>query len=388
MSVTADSGTAYYARTARGLEWVAAAEISGRLGAAITAIQHRQIHFELPSPDPALLDLRTVDDVFISCGTITGIDHTRASLPLLTRSALSLDLAGAMARLRRFRAVGSADPFDAVASFLGRRNYNRFEIEEALGRAVTRRLGGAQHSHRDRSSAVVSWRVHLDKDDAVVGLRIASAPLHRRSYKSAAPPGTLHPPVAAAMALIGGLQPHGLLVDPCCGAGTIGIEAARLQPELHPLLLDLNPVAARMARDNARAAACSIRLAVADAGQLPLGYRAVDRVVCNPPWDRAVQTGGSLRDGAEPLWRELARVLHSEGRAVVLCEEVEPSQLIRAGLNIVLGCRIRLLGRWTNLSVLLPESHDDPAPFDPYGQLGAELLTSWKTHLDNDRPHG
>ncbi|HIM56548.1 MAG TPA: methyltransferase domain-containing protein [Candidatus Latescibacteria bacterium] len=378
MSVAPHSSTAYFARSNRGLEWVAAAEISGRLGAPVTAIRHRQIHFELPSPDPALLDLRTVDDVFISCGTVTDIDHTRASLPLLTDKALSLDLAGAMARLANFRAVGSADPFDAVASFLGRRNYNRFEIEEALGRAVARQLGGEQQSHRDRSRAQISWRIHLGENEALVGLRIAPVPLHRRSYKGAAPPGTLHPPVAAAMALIAGLRPYGLLLDPCCGAGTIGIEAAGLQPELHPLLSDLRPRAVRMTRDNARAAARSIHLAVADAGQLSLGHRAVDRIVCNPPWNRTVEAGGFLRHDTAPLWREAARVLHSEGRAVILCEEVEPSQLTRTGLNIALSCRIRLLGRWANLSVLLPESHDDPAALDPYGLLGAELLTAWQ----------
>jgi hypothetical protein len=109
-----------------------------------------------------------------------------------------------------------------------------------------------------------------------------------------------------------------------------------------------------------------------------LGHRAVDRIVCNPPWDRTVEAGGFLRHATAPLWREAARVLHSEGRAVILCEEVEPSQLTRTGLNIALSCRIRLRGRWANLSVLLPESHDDPAALDPYGLLGAELLTAWQ----------
>jgi 23S rRNA G2445 N2-methylase RlmL len=385
LPVAPHSGTTYYARSTRGLEWVAAAEISGRLGAQVTSIQHRQIHFELPSPDPALLDLRVVDDVFLSCGTIADIDHTRASLPLLSEKGLSLDFAGAMARLQQFRAVGTADPFDAVASFLGRRNYNRFEIEEALGRAVTRQLGGAQQSHRDRSLAQISWRVHLSEGEAQVGLRIAPVPLHRRSYKLAASPGTLHPPVAAAMALIAGLRPYGLLLDPFCGSGTIGVEAARLQPELHPVLFDLRPEVACMARDNAREAGRGICLAVADAGRLPLSHRAIDRIVCNPPWDRTVGMEGSLCTDAAPLWREVARVLHSEGRAVILSEEDETRSSAGVGLNTVLSCRIRLLGRWCNLAVLLPESHDDPTPFDPYGQLGAELMAAWEARAEVNR---
>ena len=80
MKLMADGRLGFLARSIRGLEWVAASEIRGRLGAKITALGHREIHFELLALAPDLVKLSSVDDVFLNCGSIGNLDHTRASL--------------------------------------------------------------------------------------------------------------------------------------------------------------------------------------------------------------------------------------------------------------------------------------------------------------------
>ena len=67
----------FLARATRGLEWVAAGEIKGRPGAAIVAAKHREIRFELSTLDAGVLGISTVDDVFLDCGLIHGIDHPK-----------------------------------------------------------------------------------------------------------------------------------------------------------------------------------------------------------------------------------------------------------------------------------------------------------------------
>ncbi|MDF3147267.1 hypothetical protein PBV88_40235, partial [Streptomyces sp. T21Q-yed] len=54
---------------------------------------------------------------------------------------------------------------------------------------------------------------------------------------------------------------------------------------------------------------------------LPVADRSIDRVLCNPPWGAQVDAGGRLAGHPERWWRELARVLTDEGRAIVLLPE-------------------------------------------------------------------
>lgn len=376
----------FLARSPRGLEWVSAGEIKGRFAATIVAVKHREIHFELPTLNPKVLNLGTVDDVFINCGLIDDIDHTRSSLQRLSEAAKKIDFANAFTRLQDVRDIEPSDPFDVVCSFLGKRNYNRFEVEEVVGEVVTQQLGGVQQSHRQRTDTDVSWRVHIRDGEAYVGLRVSAEPLHRRKYKVASKAGTLHPPIASAMALLSGIQPGGILLDPFCGLGTIPIEASRIEPELTLFATDINPSSVELARTNAERAHIEMDFGVADAGQLPFAYRAFDRVVCNLPWGRTVEQAGHLTSDTTPFWRELGRALHSEGRAVTLSEADEPTdeQLGKAGLSLVLRQRISVFGRWSVLSIVVPEANRNPTPIDEFGRLGSELADSLARYLAPD----
>ena len=257
-------------------------------------MKHREIHFELPTLDIDVLSLNTVDDVFINCGLIDGIDHTRVSLHVLSEAAKRIDFAHVLTQLQKFRSIRHSDRFDVVGSFLGRRNYNRFEVEEVVGNIVAQQLGAVQQSHRQRTDTDVSWRVHIRDNEAYIGLRVSATPLHRREYKVASKAGTLHPPIASAMALLAGIQTNGIFLDPFCGLGTIPIEASRIEPGLALFASDINPSSVELARTNAGRANTKMNFAIADAGQLPFAYRAFDRIACNLPWGRTVEQKGLL----------------------------------------------------------------------------------------------
>ncbi len=376
----------FMARAIRGLEWVVAAELKGRLNASILSTAHREVHFRLETMDLRLTELRTADDVFLTCGTIEGIDHTRASLQRLVEGMEPLDLASTLHDLKRIRPVQYANRFDLVGSFLGKRNYNRYEIEEAVGGTIAKQFAAVQQPSSERAGADISWRVHLRKTDAYVGLRLLPTPLHRREYRSSSYKGSLHPPVAAAMALLAGLRPNAVFLDPFCGSGTIGIEASYLEDPLLTIVCDINPSAVLQARTTANQASIQLHMWIADAGKLPFNYRTVDRIVCNMPWGKTVQLTGTLQVDPQSFWREIRRVLHSESRIIILSEDDELGNGWREslGLCLVLQCRICIRGHWSTLSVLTLDSHSDPSPIDEWGLWGAELLEAWESRLHEE----
>ncbi|NKB65647.1 MAG: methyltransferase [Candidatus Latescibacteria bacterium] len=370
----------FMARALRGLEWVAAAEIEGRLDARLLAVGHREIHFQLPTVDPRLLQLRTIDDIFLTCGYLTDLDHRRDSLPRLAQGLDQLDISAALENLQSLRPLPAQPRFDVVASFLGKRNYNRFELEKTAGQILAPQLGTQPLPADQRDQAELSWRLHLSAERAYFGLRLLPQPLHRRPYRDRAHRAALYPPLGAALALVAGLGPDLTLLDPCCGSGTIAIEAAQLCPQVKPLAGELDAASLYLARQTAARAQIPLHSWRGDAAHLPLDYRSIDRLTGNIPWDRTVDWGRQLAADPTAFWRETGRVLHSESRLAILAEEPQPPLQLLGSLGLILTWRgkIRLRGRPAFVSLLVPQAHSNPGPVDPYGLYGEQLAYAWE----------
>lgn len=315
------------ARTVRGIEDVVAAEI--RTIGRIDHIGHREVLFRCGSPDAALA-LRTADDVFLVAAEVTGIGHTKADLRLLAEAAEAVDIP----HLR------SGNSTDVSASFLGRRNYTRYDVEDAVGP----RLGTNYRTRRGGRvppPGGLSWRVTITGDRALLALRLADRPLHRRAYRVCSRPGSLHPPLAAAMVDLAAPHLGATLLDPFCGTGTIPIEAAA--EGLRVVAGDRDPTALAAAMTNAGTR--RISWLTADAASLPLADGSIDLVVTNPPWARQVTPTGELARHPDRFWRELRRVLHPEGRALLLLHDADLGGAARAGLTVLDRRPVSLSGR-------------------------------------------
>ncbi|MBO0868868.1 MAG: methyltransferase [Micromonosporaceae bacterium] len=374
-------------RSVRGLEWVVADEVAARLPAAeAVTLAAREVGFRLPEPGTEVLGLRTVDDAFLVVGTVPEVGPARTAPPDAARRIARLDWAGALDHLSRLRAVtplraSPAGPrFDVVASLTGRHNYNRFAVENAVGAALVPVLGGEYLPRtadgRPAGQPELTVRVFVRGGGASVALRLADRPLHRRPYKVDTGTGTLHPPVAAALARLADPAPGATVADPFCGDGTVAIETALSYPDSQVTGSDIDPVRLANAARNCERAGVDIPLRQQDAGRFDTG--GLDAVLTNPPWSVAVQAGGLLGGSLDPFWRRLPGLLTPAGRLCLLADlELDaPGRLRRHGYRIALATQARLAGRVIQIVLSGPPGRPE-LPGRPEPPELPERLAGW-----------
>ncbi len=87
----------------------------------------------------------------------------------------------------------------------------------------------------------ISLHLYLHKNQASLSLDLAGSPLHRRGYRTGSVTAPLKENLAAAMLVRCDWSSiaikKGALIDPCCGSGTLLIEAAMMAADIAPGLL-------------------------------------------------------------------------------------------------------------------------------------------------------
>jgi len=121
--------------------------------------------------------------------------------------------------------------------------YHSGAVAQRLAESVQRATGAqtldASTGEEDEESVDVSrpeqlFVVRVDHDTVTLSADSSGALLHRRGYRLATAKAPLRETIAAAMLLASGWDAQTPLVDPMCGSGTIGIEAALLARRMAP----------------------------------------------------------------------------------------------------------------------------------------------------------
>ncbi len=256
--------------------------------------------------------LRSADDVFVFLAEWRGIEHTRSMLEKFSTLSGNIEFSPAIERIRALRLVASSPSYSVSVSFVGKRNYSAPEVKEFIQRGISAPLGA--YSADDRS-AELNIRIFIEGDRALVGLRVTQSPLHDRSYKKSQIPGSLKPSVAAALVEMSGARLGSKIVDPCCGAGTILIEAACIG--YRALGGDINSEAVSAARENA-ADTEGVQIEKWDARAIPLADRCADHVISNLPWGLQVTPGADLASDYGGICSEIERIVNPAGTIVLL----------------------------------------------------------------------
>lgn len=100
------------------------------------------------------------------------------------------------------------------------------------------------------------------------------------------------------------LPEEGELLDMGCGCGAVGIAAARMRPKLMVTMVDTNPVAVRLARENIASNDLENAEAIESDLYSNLGGRQFDAIVSNPPLASGYKVIFPLVEGARDHLKE------------------------------------------------------------------------------------
>lgn len=321
----------FFGVTFRGLEPFFADELAGLPMIDVKETRYRRVRFECASDFKQLTNLKCCDDVFVEVEEWHEIARQRSSLALMRDLAAALNLSEALSCVRDIRNIPDDFTLSVTANFVGKRNYAAAEIKECVGNAIQE---VSKHSYVDNDDvADINVRIFIEGESALVGVRLARAPLHVRKYVTANHPAKLKPPVAACMMRMADFSDSHAFLDPFCGSGTLLHEGA---------LVGLQAFGGDIQADSV-ARISGLPVCQWDASSLPFASNSFSRIISNLPWGSQIHIDGDDAYFYEQICQEMERVLCSDGKIVVLT--AEPDLVRFRSLKLTMDTEISLFGK-------------------------------------------
>ncbi|MCE5237120.1 THUMP domain-containing protein [bacterium] len=347
--------TEYYLSHVGGLESVVRDEVAERLPEArVTGAEYGRLHLVFPGEPVRLLELRTVENVFVTVLAIPEVSPRVQWLDDVEGLLARTDFGPAAALLGRLRPLPPSPTFRVTAERVGRHEFHSPDVAGAAGAGVVASTGWGV----DLKGFDIEVRVDVRQDQALVGVRLSQRALHKRS-RVVHPRVTLNPTVAAAMARLSLPEAGELVVDPTVGGGTVLTERYLHDPRVRLIGGDRFAEKLAMARENFTALGVPAELVQWDASRLPLADETVDKFLLNPPWGRLVASHTANERLYPWMLGHLRRCLRPGGRVVILTSERSLVRKFREScpdMRLVVHQRLSLGGLEPSLHVLVKEA--------------------------------
>ncbi len=134
--------------------------------------------------------------------------------------------------------IGRKDAFPVKGRSLNSKLSSVPDCQAIIKKAVVERLKQNERiSWFEETGPLHQIQFLIFKDQVSVMLDATGAGLHKRGYRENSNSAPIKETLAAAMVSLARVRPYSTVIDPCCGSGTIAIEAAmqalRIAPGLH-----------------------------------------------------------------------------------------------------------------------------------------------------------
>ena len=125
--------------------------------------------------------------------------------------------------------------FTVTCSTVKSKLHNPPAIQSVTKKAIVERMKSVYNVERfAETGAEYTVKVTFLKDRATLTVDTSGVGLHRRGYRVASVEAPIKETLAAALVELSFWRPGRILVDPCCGSGTIVIEAAMMAMGIPP----------------------------------------------------------------------------------------------------------------------------------------------------------
>jgi 23S rRNA G2445 N2-methylase RlmL len=338
-----------------GLEPVAAEEITQDLGGDVTRTGPGVVVFRHQTIDRSLLELRTVEDVFLLAWGTDQLTYRAEDLDRIRRwTTRQVDWNSLLRIHHGIRPKPKGKPtYRLVTQMTGEHGYRRIDAGKALAAGLAGKLPASWRPAEENASVEI-W-LTIQGATAICGLRLSDRTMRHRSYKTEHIAASLRPTMAAAMLRVAALRPGQVLLDPMCGAGTFlaeALEFARgVRGAVRIVAGDIDISALRAARANLRRLG-SVPLVHWNAERLPMEDHSIDRIVSNPPFGKKHGRPEEIGSLYQRILREYDRVLRPNGSAVLLVSDWRALREAAkgAGWKPTRHLRVRVLGQSAEIS--------------------------------------
>lgn len=125
--------------------------------------------------------------------------------------------------------------FPVAGSCLSSALHSVSDCQSIIKKAIVERLKTVyHHDYFQETGAVFKIRFLLLKDEACIMIDTSGEPLHKRGYRANSNDAPLKETLAAVLVDLSRVHYDDTVIDPCCGSGTILIEAAQKALRIPP----------------------------------------------------------------------------------------------------------------------------------------------------------
>ena len=109
-------------------------------------------------------------------------------------------------------------------------------IQKIVKKAITKKLMNGTNDMRqeDHTKGKIYVNAMLHHNEVMISLNSSGDSLHRRGYRTSTGDAPIKETIAAGLVISSGWKFHEMFLDPCCGSGTIAIEAAMIAKNIAP----------------------------------------------------------------------------------------------------------------------------------------------------------